>query len=89
VPIDWSQPVEFDDGSPVTRVEAMPGGETAVVTAIGHPSRRREEIGYNPRQSYSYRYYTATGIFCGGDKKQYRFIRNVDLAHTFIPEEWS
>jgi hypothetical protein len=69
--IDWSQPIELDDGRPVRVDGTAKIGEGAIVWVDG-PWKRGGSSRDNGRWGYN-----AYGIWAGGSAEENYFIRNV------------
>ena len=78
--IDWTAPIELDDGRPARAIER--DGPTALVEITG-PYRR----GGAERKEKDYWWYTDKGIWDGGNAVRHFTIRNVEQGPEEI-EAW-
>ena len=81
-PLDLSRPLELDDGTPVTLIQATNASDNMYVRVPKYDRR-------TPHSGGTTAYYNKnTGIWCGGDAERFYVIRNAGPAVPEEYEEW-
>ncbi|MCR5870693.1 MULTISPECIES: DUF6378 domain-containing protein [unclassified Sphingomonas] len=80
--IDWSAPIELDDGTPVLLLEGPNRHNHYLVEIPPDATYRRGDPPYGFRDSW---WYEADGTWNSGDRNAYYFIRNRSTAPSETP----